>query len=385
MGRLTMIVAGFFMGSGIAAMHYIGMEAMRLPAMCLYSPWLVALSIVLAIAISMVALRLTFSLREQVRPWDLRKVSSALIMGLAIPVMHYVGMAAASFVPLRGMNGSMEHAIDVSSFAFAGVAIVTVLILGIVFLTSIIDRRFSLQAQRLVASEKQLQMIFDNMTEGIVVLDRNGKTVLMNRAASRLLSIPQGITDYEIVKEQFEAFSDTGELLPPEEWPSARALRGDYVQNYEIHLRRRSDVEIGAREVSTASVTSGFGDSEHVIITYRDITERRRIDEARIRLAAIVESSEDAIISKTQLGIVQSWNHGAERLFGYTAEEMVGQPINRILPEDRAGEEDIILSRIRKGEIVDHIETERKTKSGAYGAGGGGGTAPAGWPRQKMP
>jgi PAS domain S-box-containing protein len=96
----------------------------------------------------------------------------------------------------------------------------------------------------------------------------------------------------------------------------------------------------------------------------RDITERSRIDEARIRLAAIVESSEDAIISKTERGIIQSWNRGAERLFGYAAEEMLGQSVARLLPDDRAGEENDILRRIRKGEIVHHIETARKSKSG---------------------
>src|SRR4051812_19055578 len=82
------------------------------------------------------------------------------------------------------------------------------------------------------------------------------------------------------------------------------------------------------------------------------------------RLSAIVENSDDAIISKTLDGIVQTWNHGAERLFGYSAGEMLGQPINRIIPADRQDEEIRILERLRAGEHVEHFETVRRRKDG---------------------
>jgi PAS domain S-box-containing protein len=364
MARARMIVGGIFMGSGIAAMHYIGMEAMRLPAMCMYSPWLVGLSIALAIAISFVALQLTFALRNHLAPWSLHKIGSALIMGLAIPIMHYVGMAAAGFMPLSSMNGGLAHAIDVSSFNTLSIAIVAVLILGIAFLTSFVDRRFSLQALRLKTSQSQLQTIFDNMTEGILVLDREGKTVLFNKAAVRLISIPEGPEGYRKVVEQFEAFLPNGEPLPPAEWPTARALRGEFVQNLEILFRRRSNGETGAREISTAPATEAKGEASQIIVTYRDVTEHRQIDEARNRLAAIVESSEDAIIGKSDTGVVTSWNQGAEKLFGYAATEMIGRSIKHLLPADRQHEEEEILSQIRQGKSVDHFETVRVRKNG---------------------
>jgi PAS domain S-box-containing protein len=364
MARARMIVGGIFMGSGIAAMHYIGMEAMRLPAMCMYSPWLVGLSIALAIAISFVALQLTFALRDHLAPWSLHKIGSALIMGLAIPIMHYVGMAAAGFMPLSSMNGGLAHAIDVSSFNTLSIAIVAVLILGIAFLTSFVDRRFSLQALRLKTSQSQLQTIFDNMTEGILVLDREGKTVLFNKAAVRLISIPEGPEGYRKVVEQFEAFLPNGEPLPPAEWPTARALRGEFVQNLEILFRRRSNGETGAREISTAPATEANGEASQIIVTYRDVTEHRQIDEARNRLAAIVESSEDAIIGKSDTGVVTSWNQGAEKLFGYAATEMIGRSIKHLLPADRQHEEEEILSQIRQGKSVDHFETVRVRKNG---------------------
>ena len=84
-----------------------------------------------------------------------------------------------------------------------------------------------------------------------------------------------------------------------------------------------------------------------------------------LHLAAIVESSDDAIISKDLDGIVRSWNRAAERMFGYTADEMVGQSIRRIIPADRQHEEDRVLTAIRAGERVEHFETIRKAKDGA--------------------
>lgn len=94
-------------------------------------------------------------------------------------------------------------------------------------------------------------------------------------------------------------------------------------------------------------------------------TDSENIDEDLARLAAIVESSDDAIISKSLDGTIVSWNEGAERLFGYTAEEAVGQPVTMLIPEDRNNEEPEILRRIRAGQKVDHYETVRRRKDGS--------------------
>ena len=93
--------------------------------------------------------------------------------------------------------------------------------------------------------------------------------------------------------------------------------------------------------------------------------ERQSADIATGRLVALVESSDDAIIAKTLDGVIQSWNRGAERLFGYSTDEAVGKPITMLFPADRLQEEEIILSRIRRGERVNHYETVRKRKDGA--------------------
>src|SRR5260370_14513200 len=139
MGMPAAIIGSLLMGSGIATMHYTGMEAMRLPAMCHYSTGLASLSVVLAVVISFLSMLLTFCLRGQTRSW--RKSGSALLMGLAIPVMHYVGMAAVSFMPASLPASELTHAMSISELGVAAIALVTLIVLGLVILTSLADRR----------------------------------------------------------------------------------------------------------------------------------------------------------------------------------------------------------------------------------------------------
>jgi len=97
---------------------------------------------------------------------------------------------------------------------------------------------------------------------------------------------------------------------------------------------------------------------------FRDTTDRGRIDELQAKLAAIVESSDDAIIGKGLDGIISTWNGGAERIFGYTADEAIARPISLLIPEDRLHEETEILARLARGERIDHFETVRVAKDG---------------------
>jgi PAS domain S-box-containing protein len=124
------------------------------------------------------------------------------------------------------------------------------------------------------------------------------------------------------------------------------------------------------REVIVDSRMLLFGD-ETVLEVNRDVTKVKQVEQAlrgseqRLRsLASVVESSDDAIISKNLDGIITSWNKGAELVFGYTAEEAFGQPITIVIPEDRRDEERTILTRIRRGERIEHHETIRQRKQG---------------------
>jgi PAS domain S-box-containing protein len=100
------------------------------------------------------------------------------------------------------------------------------------------------------------------------------------------------------------------------------------------------------------------------VLIFRDVSERRRADRAQALLAEIVQSSDDAIVSKSLDGIIRSWNEGAEKLFGYSEEEVLGQSITIIVPPDRLGEEQSILQTLRRGERIEHFETIRVTKDG---------------------
>ena len=140
MGPLSTLAGSIFMGSGIVAMHYIAMFSMRVAAMCRYSPFLVALSVLLAIAGSWTALLLAFFFRDEAPGRWKRKIASALLMAAAIAGMHYTAMAAASFTP-SSTPPDLSHAVSVSALGIAGVSGVPVMVLVITLLTAIAERK----------------------------------------------------------------------------------------------------------------------------------------------------------------------------------------------------------------------------------------------------
>src|SRR6266852_6031614 len=148
------LAGSVLMGAGIASMHYIGMAAMRLPAICQFDSFLVVLSVVFAVLISFAALWITFYFRHEKTGIGWEKLGGAGVMGAAIPVMHYTGMAAASFTP-SGMPTDLSHAVSISTLGTGGIAAVTLIVLGLALLTSWVDRRFA--AQTLELQEEKLQ------------------------------------------------------------------------------------------------------------------------------------------------------------------------------------------------------------------------------------
>jgi two-component system cell cycle sensor histidine kinase/response regulator CckA len=157
-------------------------------------------------------------------------------------------------------------------------------------------------------------------------------------------------------------------LLPPERIDEesgilARIRNGLRVKHFET-VRVRKD----GKEVHVSVTTSPIRDRSGAIIgasqIARDITDRIREQEVRERLAAVVESSDDAIIGKSLDGTITAWNPGAETLFGYSASEALGKPIQMLLPPERANEESEILARIGRGERLEHFETVRVQKDG---------------------
>jgi len=154
MGASRAVAGSVLMGAGIASMHYIGMAAMRLPAMCQLNSFLVVLSVVFAVLISLAALWITFHFRDEKTGHGREKLAGAIVMGAAIPVMHYTGMAAASFTS-SGMTADLTNAVSISTVGTAGIAAVTFIVLGLALVTSWMDRRFAIQTLEL--QEKKLQ------------------------------------------------------------------------------------------------------------------------------------------------------------------------------------------------------------------------------------
>ncbi|HEY1469555.1 MAG TPA: MHYT domain-containing protein [Candidatus Acidoferrum sp.] len=141
MRAIQALAGSALMGAGIAGMHYIGMDAMRLQAMCHYNSVLVILSIVLAVLISFIALWITFHFRDHTVGIDWHRIAGAIAMGAAIPVMHYTGMAAARFTP-SPMPIDLSHVVSISTVGTVGIAAVSLIVLGLALLTSWVDRRF---------------------------------------------------------------------------------------------------------------------------------------------------------------------------------------------------------------------------------------------------
>jgi PAS domain S-box-containing protein len=154
MGWFRALAGSVLMGAGVASMHYIGMAAMRLAAKCQFNSFLVLLSVVFAVLISLAALWITFHLRDEKTGIGWEKLGGAAVMGAAIPIMHYTGMAAASFTPFD-MPTDLSHAISISALGTAGIIAATFLVLGLAVLTSLVDRRFAVQT--LEVQEEKLQ------------------------------------------------------------------------------------------------------------------------------------------------------------------------------------------------------------------------------------
>jgi two-component system, sensor histidine kinase and response regulator len=212
MGLFRAILGSIFMSSGIAGMHYIGIAAMRLPAMCHYSPAIVVISVVLAMLISLVALWLTFRFRGETQSGGWRKALSAVVMGAAVPVMHYTGMAA-TFTPSSSIEGGLAHALGISSLGMVGIIIVTFMALGLTVLTSLADRRFSAQALELESNERRYRQILETSFDAFVGMDSGGRITDWNVQAENIFGWPRAEMIVEILAEKIIPARDHRDYL----------------------------------------------------------------------------------------------------------------------------------------------------------------------------
>ena len=203
-----------------------------------------------------------------------------------------------------------------------------------------------------------LASIIDSSDDAIISKNLDGVITSWNEAARRIF----GYTADEIVGQPIlrlipeELHSEEFEIL-------AKIRAGERIDHYET-VRVRKNGEKFPVSVTISPVKDRTGRVIGASKIARDISERKQFDDSRTRLAAIVDSADDAIVSKDLNGIIRTWNLGACRMFGYTSEEMIGQSILRLIPEELHYEEDEILRKLRLGERIDHYETRRLKKNG---------------------
>ena len=225
---------------------------------------------------------------------------------------------------------------------------------GINVLIDITERK---NAQREVS--EQFRAIVETTPECVKIVAPDGTLLFMNPPGLEMVGAPcpeavVGKSVYNVIApEDQERFCDFNKMICSGERGSLQfeivGLKGE---------RRHM-------ETHAAPLQHADGTTVHLAVTH-DITERKRAEGTSFLLSAIVDSSDDAIISKNLEGVISSWNKSAQRLFGYTAEEAIGQTVASLLiPEDRQEEEPDILARLRRGERVDHFETVRRRKDGS--------------------
>ena len=301
---------------------------------------------------------------------------------LGYPAEDYIGRHIADFYPdrhviedildrlsrgeriaryparLRARDGSIKHVEITSSGHFRDGKLIN-------------TRCFTVDVTDLERTRTQLRQhdstyrqILESLPVAIYTTDQDGTITYYNRAAADLAGREPSVgKDKWCVT--FKLFTADGQELPHDECPMAIALKENRPVRNQEAVAQRPDGSFFPFLPYPTPLQDEQGNLIGAVNMLLDLTDRQRAEEARQHLSAIVESSFDAIVSKDLNTIIKSWNHGAERLFGYTADEAIGQSVTMLIPDNHQDEEPRILQRIRLGERVEPFETTRQRKDGS--------------------
>jgi PAS domain S-box-containing protein len=226
---------------------------------------------------------------------------------------------------------------------------------GIIVLRARSEREIIEQALR--ESEEKYRNLFEESFDGLFITSPSGKILDMNKKGIQLFGYEtkEEILSLDLVKDVY--------AYPPDRKRILDMVNSKGTAEYEVVVKKKNGQFMDTHCALTA-VKNELG----VITSYRgiisDITDQKRTQEKVNRLAAIVESSDDAIISKTQDGIITSWNKGAEKIYGYKESEMLGKSISILMPPNHEEELSFILDRVKSGKSIEHMETIRLRKDG---------------------
>jgi NO-binding membrane sensor protein with MHYT domain len=304
LGWLQLLGGSFLMGSGIASMHYIGMTAMQMSVDVHYDFRLVLVSVLVAIVVSFAGLFLMFRLREETTLHQIwKKLLAALLMGAAIPIMHYTGMAAACFTPRPStvLSADLQPPDDVISLT-AAVVIGTLMILGLALLTAFFDRRLSAQliyAQAVQESQKYLKTLLQSIQVGVLVVEEEAQVRLCNQAALDLLHLSteadfQQLCDQcnllltgqphsscsEDVSDATEGVTEdaTARLLRSLQPTFQKIIAKQPVQNAVVYVPDVAHPEPTAVLVNAVPLKLSDASVSQMVCTFNEITELKRTE-----------------------------------------------------------------------------------------------------------
>jgi PAS domain S-box-containing protein len=218
--------------------------------------------------------------------------------------------------------------------------------------------------QALQKESEWLRVTLASIGDAVIITDAAGRVSSLNPVAESITGWTKQEAQGKPLNVVFRIINEQSRELV--ENPATRALREGRIVGLANHtILIAKDGTERALDDSAAPIRDDRGNVIGVVLIFRDVTEARRAAEAQLRLSAIVESSDDAIISKTLDGIIVSWNQGAERLYVYTAKEVVGKPLSILIPPDHPDELPEIMERLKRGERIENYETTRLRKDGS--------------------
>jgi len=313
------------MGIGIAAMHYSGMSAMRLAAHMVYNPAFVALSIVIAIVVSFVALHLAFRFRDQAQSSTRVRFGSAIVMGLAIASMHYTGMAAVCFHHVPATLPT-ANAVSVSDLGVFSIAAITFAVLGLSLLGSLADRSFSLQRDMLHSEQERWRLLMTSSQDGL--FDVNLQTGAVFHSPRWKAILGYGPNDLEPAMGSWQGLVHPDDRKTVDATLDAYLLSGQGASQIEYRLRHR-DGSWRWVLVHAQAVWDHEGRAVRLVGSHSDITERRQalaaLRASEVRFGAFMENNPLLAAIRDADGRFVYTNRTFEQCFNVRPGEWIGK------------------------------------------------------------